>query len=101
MIIELLKGFKDTYLKSDFETKAKILSVVLNKVILKGEDTYFIWKQPFGFLFDISKLAKEKGETQPFIKSALWGTVIYELRTLFMSASLNNHLKQLRLAIPA
>lgn len=46
------------------------------------------WNKPFDILFEMGQEKK-------------WGTAIYELRTLFMNASLNNHLKQLRLAISA
>jgi len=51
-IIELLRGFKEVYLAADLEGKSKILSVMLDRVILKKEEeTFFFWHEPFNTLF--------------------------------------------------
>lgn len=62
-IIELLRGFKEVYLAADLEGKSKILSVMLDRVILKGEETQFIWHEPFNTLFSLGA----------FINKGKWG----------------------------
>ena len=62
-IIELLRGFKEVYLAADLEGKSKILSVMLDRVILKGEETQFIWHEPFSTLFTLGS----------FINKGKWG----------------------------
>lgn len=59
-IIELLRGFKEVYLAADLEGKAKILSVMLRQVILKGEETQFIWQVPFDTLFCLGLFINKK-----------------------------------------
>jgi site-specific DNA recombinase len=59
LILDILSGLKETYSKADYPGKVKILAVVLNRVILQGEDTRFVWRPPFDYLFDISRTLKE------------------------------------------
>ncbi|MDH4271621.1 MAG: hypothetical protein OEW18_06565 [Candidatus Aminicenantes bacterium] len=67
--LELLKGFKRFYSQQNLEGKAKILRVVLDRIIFKGNDTVVVWTRPFDLPFAIGKLAKEKGVR----KDAKWG----------------------------
>lgn len=62
-ILELLKGFKQTYLKQDYQNKAKILACVLNRVILGPDGPVFLWKQPFQTLFDINAILKAEAQS--------------------------------------
>lgn len=62
-IIELLQGFKKVYLAADLEGKSKILAVMLDRVILKGEETQFLWHEPFNTLFTLGT----------FINKGKWG----------------------------
>ncbi len=50
-IIDLLKGFKETYLAADPEGKAEILSAVVDRATLRGGDLFITWKRPFDILF--------------------------------------------------
>jgi site-specific DNA recombinase len=68
-VLELLKGFKRIYLEQDLKGKAEILKVVLDRCIIKGQDTAFVWKHPFDVLFTIGRLTKEAG----VIKGEQWG----------------------------
>ncbi len=54
-IIELLGGFKKTYLAADPEGKAKILGAVVEKAIIRGGDLHVIWKKPFDILFTLGE----------------------------------------------
>jgi site-specific DNA recombinase len=62
-IIDLLRGFKKAYMTADLDGKSKILSVMLKQVVLKGEDTQFIWHEPFETLFTLGD----------FLNQAKWG----------------------------
>jgi len=55
-IIDLLRGFKDVYMAADLAGKSKILHVMLKKAVLKGEETYFDWHEPFGTLFSMGEV---------------------------------------------
>jgi len=61
MILELLKGFRETYIGQDHEGKARILAVVLARVTLRGDESDFVWHPPFDVLFSIGELVL-KGE---------------------------------------
>lgn len=75
-ILELLKGFRETYMKQDFAGKAKILRIVLRECRLKGKDgeeSLFLWNPPFDKLFFFGEMQKngEIGEAVKF--KAKWG----------------------------
>ncbi len=63
-VIELMSGFKKLYEAADFDGKARYLNVVLDKIILKGDETWFAWNPPFDTLFAIAPLinSETKGE---------------------------------------
>lgn len=63
-VIELMSGFKKLYEAADLDGKARYLNVVLDKIILKGDDTWFAWSPPFDTLFAIGPLINSeiKGE---------------------------------------
>ena len=63
-IFALLRDFPKIYIESDDGSKVRILSSMLQKVILKKDDARFIWKQPFDYLFDISRILKRSPESQ-------------------------------------
>jgi site-specific DNA recombinase len=63
-ILELLKGFRDTYVRQGYEGKARILGVMMNRVVLYGKEADFIWHEPFGTLFSIGELV---------LRSEKWG----------------------------
>ncbi len=50
-IIDLLKGFKNTYLATDLEGKAEILNVLVDRATLRNGDLFITWKKPFDLLF--------------------------------------------------
>ncbi len=50
-IIELIKGFKETYLAADLEGKAEILNAVVDRATLRNGDLFVTWKPPFDTLF--------------------------------------------------
>jgi DNA invertase Pin-like site-specific DNA recombinase len=50
-IIDLLKGFKETYLAADLEGKAEILGAVVDRANLRNADLFVTWKKPFDILF--------------------------------------------------
>jgi len=57
-ILELLKGFRETYVRADTEGKARILNVVLDHVELKGKDgaaSRFVFRPPFNLLFEVGE----------------------------------------------
>ena len=73
-IIELLRGFKGVYLAADLEGKSKILSLMLDRIVLKGEkeeESRFFWHPPFDTLFLIGELMKN--DQKAFIKKGKWG----------------------------
>lgn len=55
-ILELLRGVKDAYVAQDPEGKAKILDVVLDKIVLRGNQTFVQWREPFQRLFDLNRV---------------------------------------------
>jgi len=57
-VIELMAGFKKVYEAADLDGKVRILNVVLDKVILKGDETWFNWNPPFDQLFFINQEGK-------------------------------------------
>ena len=57
-VIELMAGFKKVYEAADLDGKVRILNVVLDKVILKGDSTWFSWAPPFDQLFFINQEGK-------------------------------------------
>jgi hypothetical protein len=59
-VIELMAGFKKVFEAADLDGKVRILNVVLDKVILKGDETWFNWNPPFDQLLFINQ--ERKGE---------------------------------------
>jgi DNA invertase Pin-like site-specific DNA recombinase len=60
-LLDLLKGFKDTYLQASPEAKERLLRVVLDRILLKDEPV-FIWRSPFDLLFSIPKVIRNSGK---------------------------------------
>jgi site-specific DNA recombinase len=74
-VLELVRGFKETYLRADREGKAQILRIVLHRCYIrgdKGEDSYFEFHEPFNTLFAMGKILKER-RAHPFEKRSLKG----------------------------
>ncbi len=61
-IIEMMQGFKSVYEAADWQGKAKILNVVLDRIILKGDDTFFQWTPQFGTLFTLAPIINKKAK---------------------------------------
>ncbi len=61
-VLQLLKGFRETYAKAPLEDKARVLDAVLEKCIIGGEEPIFIFKVPFNFLVQINKIRKTEGK---------------------------------------
>ncbi len=47
---------KQTYANQDLRGKARILQILLDRVIMKGEEANFVWLPPFGTLFNMGEL---------------------------------------------
>jgi hypothetical protein len=60
-IIDLLAGFKETYMPADFEGKSKILGAVVDRAVLRGGDLHVSWKQPFDTLFTLGEGVRRNG----------------------------------------
>jgi len=73
-ILELLNGFKKTYLSQDLKGKAQLLSILLERCEIMGSKstnhtgsvidksgTKFLWRQPFNTLFLIGQMSKKPG----------------------------------------
>jgi hypothetical protein len=61
-ILELLRGFRATYMKQDLAGKAKILRIVLRECRLireDGEESVFLWNLPFDKLFLIGEMLNQ------------------------------------------
>jgi hypothetical protein len=54
LLIDLLRSVKAQYLPADAAGKAAVLSVVLDKLVLRPDDSYIRWREPFGMLFGLS-----------------------------------------------
>ena len=61
-VIELMTGFKKVYEAADLDGKVRILNVVLDKVILKGDNTWFAWSPPFDTLFTLGSFINQEGK---------------------------------------
>jgi site-specific DNA recombinase len=63
-IVDLVRGLKKQYLKADEKGKAAILSVILDKVVLRPNDYYVTFREPFGMFFSMNRVKqdKQKGE---------------------------------------
>jgi len=61
-ILDLLKGFKEAFVASDTDGKARILQVLLKKATLRGKEWEFEFAQPFDVLFSIGELYFKKRE---------------------------------------
>lgn len=63
-IVDLVRGLKKQYLKADTKGKAAILGIVLDKVVLRPNDYYVTFREPFGMFFSMNRVKKEleKGE---------------------------------------
>jgi len=83
-----MKNNKNQYVKADPAQQHKIMKILVSNCELKGVNTRIYWNKPFDILFEIGREKK-------------WGTVIYELRTFFMNARLNNQLRQFCSTNPA
>lgn len=70
IVLDIIKGLKDTYSKQDPKGKAQILNIILDQVIMKGDEAQFCWRPPFDTLFDMGELAS-KGEL--VIRKSKWG----------------------------
>jgi hypothetical protein len=86
-ILDLLKGFKAAYAAADAEGKARILSVVLRRATLRGEDWDFDWVEPFGTLFDIGEL---------YFKKQQWGELRARLKQLLSHLNISPQIQKLR-----
>jgi hypothetical protein len=67
MILELMKDIKNTYMKADLRKKSKLLNVLLQRCILKEEETKFYWNKPFDLLCGVLKREEwgERGVSNP------------------------------------
>jgi len=70
MILDLIKGVRDTYRKQDLKGKSEILNIVLDKCLLNDEP-FFQWKEPFRTLFEINEILKQ--EQKGVIQLKQWG----------------------------
>jgi len=61
-ILDLLKGFKKTYLAADLERKAGILNALVDKAVLRGGQLHVFWKPPFDVLFTLGQGVIKKQE---------------------------------------
>ncbi|MBE3088578.1 MAG: hypothetical protein IMZ71_05640, partial [Chloroflexi bacterium] len=62
-ILNLMKGFKQTYTSQDLKGKAEILGIVLERCYLLcpgGAESSFSFRFPFNFMFGISQTLKSK-----------------------------------------
>ena len=91
-VLELLKGFKRIYSRQDYEGKAKILRIVLDRCILQGQDTAFFWNEPFGLLFTIGKLTRNTG----VITGREWGGLGANFRTFLRHTSIAYQIRSLQ-----
>lgn len=68
-VMGLLKNLKQAYQGRDVQGKAKILEIVLEKVILENGKTRFVFKEPFNIFFDMARLIEKTGVQS----KELWG----------------------------
>jgi len=68
-VLELLKDFKNIYARQDWEGKSKILSVVVEKVYLKGDKTVLAFRPPFDIIFTMSQLMRK----ETVVRKQMWG----------------------------
>jgi hypothetical protein len=64
LIIDMMRSIKARYMEADAAGRAAILDVVLDKVVLRPNDYYVTFREPFGMLFGLHRVIKEseKGE---------------------------------------
>jgi site-specific DNA recombinase len=60
LLIDLLRSVKDRYLEADAAGRQAILSVVLDKVVLRPDDYYVTFREPFAMLFDMKRVMKNR-----------------------------------------
>jgi hypothetical protein len=74
MLLELLQGVKETYLKQELKGKSDILRIILNRCYLLGKDgneSTWDWAYPFNYLFSIGNMRDEA--ERGVIKKSMWG----------------------------
>lgn len=59
-VLKLLQGVKDTYHNADLHGKHKLLEVMLDRAILRGDDIHIIWNPPFDTLFTLGEMFTDK-----------------------------------------
>ena len=59
LLIDLLRSVKAQYMAADPAGKATVLSVVLDEVVLRPDDSYISWREPCGMLFGLSRVIKK------------------------------------------
>lgn len=64
LIIDLMRSVKTRYKEADAAGRKAILNVVLDKVVVRPNDYYVTFREPFGMLFGLHRVIKEseKGE---------------------------------------
>jgi site-specific DNA recombinase len=60
-ILRLLQGVKDMYHNADLAGKHKILEVILDRAVLRGNDIHITWNSPFDLLFTLGEMFINKG----------------------------------------
>ncbi len=59
MLVSLLRDVKRRYVKAAPETQHRILSIMMDKEVLRPKDEYLTWKEPFATLHDMVRLNDE------------------------------------------
>ena len=62
MLLELMQGINEAYLKADLRLKSRLLKMILDRCELNGEGTSFHWKKPFDILYGGFLKTEEWGE---------------------------------------
>lgn len=55
-VLKLLQGMRDTYHNADLRGKHKILEVMLDRAVLRGNDIHITWNSPFDLLFTLGEM---------------------------------------------
>jgi len=68
-VMGLLGNLKQAYQRQDFQGKAKILSIILDRCVLENGKTRMIWKEPFNLFFDMAAMIEtQKNQVHCFAK---------------------------------
>jgi len=62
MLLELMQGIKEAYLKANLRQKSRMLKMILERCELNGEEPSFHWKKPFDILYGGFLKTEEWGE---------------------------------------